>query len=298
MSSPPADLSALATLACLIEASAAKPGNVSPGRPFRDMRYEDFLVSAVAAGPELGQAGARPLGETILAAVRATRRWTLANTNLGIILLLTPLARAAGRQTGSMAGRLGLREAVQAVLQETTLDDARQAYAAIREAQPSGLGTAGEQDVVGEPSVTLLDAMRLAQGRDLVAREYATGFALTFECGGPALRAAREAGLAWDEATVEAFLTLLAREPDTLIARKLGPQAAEMTRRRAAEVLRQGGVRTAEGRECLAAFDAELRDTQNSGNPGTTADLTAAAVFVTLIEEGWNPDRSRTDRAQ
>jgi len=298
MPSASPDLSTLATLACLIEASAAKPGNVSPGRPFRDMRYEDFLVSAVAAGPELGQAGARPLGETILAAVRATRGWTLSNTNLGIILLLTPLARAAGRRTGSTAGRLGLRERVQAVLQEPTVDDACLAYTAIREAHPGGLGTADEQDLAAQPSVTLLDAMRLAQDRDLVAREYATGFALTFECGRPVLRAAREAGLAWDEATVETFLTLLAREPDTLVARKLGPQAAEMTSRRAAEVLRQGGVRTAQGRECLAAFDADLRDTQNSRNPGTTADLTAAAVFVTLIEDGWNPDRSRTDRAQ
>ena len=64
------------------------------------------------------------------------------------------------------------------MLRETTLADARLAYAAIREAHPGGLGTAGDQDLAGEPSVTLLEAMRLAQGRDLVAREYATGFAL------------------------------------------------------------------------------------------------------------------------
>jgi triphosphoribosyl-dephospho-CoA synthase len=297
MPSTPADLPSLVTVACLIEASAAKPGNVSPGRPFRDMRYEDFLVSAVAVGPELGRAGSRPLGETILAAVRARRRWTPANTNLGIILLFAPLARATERRVGSPARRL-FREEVQAVLRETTVADARLAYAAIREAHPGGLGTAADQDLAGEPSVTLLEAMCLAQGRDLVAREYATGFALTFECGGPAFRAARAAGLSWDEATVETFLTLLAREPDTLVARKLGREAAEKTSRRATEVLREGGVRTAAGRESLAQFDADLRDAQNSRNPGTTADLTAAAVLVTLIEDGWNPDCSRMDRAQ
>ena len=294
----PPDLASLATLACLLEASAAKPGNVSPGRPFRDMRYEDFLVSALAAGPELGQAGSRPLGETILGAVRATRRWTPANTNLGIILLFAPLARAAARQAGSAAWRLGLREQVQTVLGETTVDDACLAYTAIREAHPGGLGIAGDQDVAEDPSVTLLDAMRLAEGRDLVAREYTTGFALTFECSGPALRTARQAGLPWDEATIETFLTLLAREPDTLIARKLGRAAAEVTSRRAAEVLARGGVRTAQGRASIAAFDADLRDAQNSRNPGTTADLTAAAVLVTLIEDGWTPDRSRMDCAQ
>jgi triphosphoribosyl-dephospho-CoA synthase len=244
-------------------------------------------------------AGTRPLGETILAAVRATRRWTTANTNLGIILLFAPIAQAAARQLGDSATRrVSLREGVWAVLRETTLEDARLAYAAIREARPGGLGSAREQDIAREPSVTLLEAMRLAQSRDLVAREYATGFALTFECGLPALRAARLAGLSWEEATVQTFLALLAREPDTLIARKLGQTAAEATSRRAAEILDQGGVRTSEGQAALAAFDGDLRDAQNSRNPGTTADLAATAVFVTLIEDGWNPDRSRMDRAQ
>ena len=79
--------------ACLLEASAPKPGNVSPGRPFHDMRYEDFLASAAAIGPAFTRAGERGLGATILEAVEATRRWTRANTNLGIILLAAPRAR-------------------------------------------------------------------------------------------------------------------------------------------------------------------------------------------------------------
>ena len=82
-------------LACLLEASASKPGNVTPGRRFRDMSYEDFLASAAAIGPAFTRAGERGLGATILEAIEATRRWTRANTNLGIILLAAPLARAA-----------------------------------------------------------------------------------------------------------------------------------------------------------------------------------------------------------
>jgi triphosphoribosyl-dephospho-CoA synthase len=292
MPSNPQDLSSLATLACVLEASAPKPGNVSPGRPFRDMSHVDFVASAVAAGPELGRAGERPLGETILAAVRATRRWTSANTNLGIVLLLAPLARAASAAGGSLRDRLG------DVLRTTTIADARAAYAAIRTARPAGMGTAGDQDLATEPTVTLLEAMRLAADRDLVAREYASDYTLTFECGYPALRAARGAGYDWDEAIVESFLTLLAREPDTLVTRKLGPAPAEAISHRASQLLRLGGVRTLEGRAALAEFDADLRDAQNSRNPGTTADLTAAAVFVALIEEGWPTDRSRMDRAQ
>ena len=114
----------------------------------------------------------------------------------------------------------------------------------------------------------------------------------------PALRAARTAGLDWPDATVETFLALLAARPDTLIARKLGPDAAAATSRQAAEVLWESGVRTAAGRAAIAAFDSALRDAHNSRNPGTTADLTAATLFVILLEDGWSNDRSRNPRAQ
>src|SRR5688500_15073254 len=92
---PSCDIAAAVQLACLLEVSAPKPGNVSPGRHFADTRYEDFLASAVAIGAPLGGAGSRPLGATIRLAVAATARWTRSNTNLGIVLLLAPLARAA-----------------------------------------------------------------------------------------------------------------------------------------------------------------------------------------------------------
>jgi triphosphoribosyl-dephospho-CoA synthase len=282
----PSDVASYVTLACLLEASTAKPGNVAPGRPFRDMTYEDFLASAVAIGPVLGQAGQRPLGETIRDAMRATRRWTRANTNLGMVLLLTPLARAV------LAGMEGsLRERVRTVLGATTVADAAEVYGAIRLAGAGGLGQVEQQDLARSPSVNLLEAMRLAAGRDSVAAEYAGDFALTFGTGLPAFRAARAEGLPWEGAVIETFLALLAAHPDTLIARKLGAAVAQVVSDRAAGITRLGGTRTAAGRAELAAFDADLRDPQNSHNPGTTADLTAAAIFVALVEDGWRPDR-------
>jgi triphosphoribosyl-dephospho-CoA synthase len=276
------DVAAAAQLACLLEVSAPKPGNVSPDRHFHDTRYEDFLASAVAIGPALAAAGSRPLGATILAAVEATSRWTRSNTNLGIILLLAPLARAAERGTGS------LRDGVREVLASTTVADAVEVYAAIRKARPGGLGSATSEDVAAAPTVTLRDAMALAAERDSVAREYATEFAATFEIGAPALRAARAAGLGWSDAAVETHLGILAALPDTHIARKLGRPAAEAVSVRARQVEAAGGVRTEAGRRALAAFDAELRDRTNSHNPGTTADLTCAALFVVILEGSWN----------
>jgi len=283
-----------AQLACLLEASARKPGNVSPTRHFHDTRYEDFLASAAAIGAAMAGAGARPLGETIRRAVEATRRWTTSNTNLGMVLLLAPLARAAltiapggGVRTIAEA----LRRRVREVIAETTVEDAAELYAAIRLARPGGLGKVDAEDVSTRPTVTLAEAMRLAAGRDGVAREYATGFAATFEVGAPALRRARGGGgadaLPWDDAVVETYLALLAAAPDTLVARKLGAEPAAEVSRRARAVLDAGGMRSGSGRLAAADFDRELRDERNTRNPGTTADLTAAAIYVVLLDGGW-----------
>jgi triphosphoribosyl-dephospho-CoA synthase len=274
----PEDIAAAGELACLLEVSAPKPGNVSPARSFHDTQYEDFLASAVAIGPALASAGTQPLGVTIRKAVEATVRWTKSNTNLGIVLLLAPLARAAARDGGDLRNRLAR------VLRETTIADAAEVYAAIRLARPGGLGQVSTEDVSTIPSVTLREAMGLAAERDAVAREYVADFAMTFEIGAPALRVARRDGLAWSDAVVEAYMRLLGVQADTHIARKLGLPAAEAISRRAREVQVAGGVRSPTGREALSAFDAELRDATNSRNPGTTADLTCAALFVVIIE--------------
>jgi triphosphoribosyl-dephospho-CoA synthase len=278
------EIGAAAQLACLLEASAPKPGNVSPGRHFHDTRFEDFVASAVAIGPELARAGERSVGETVRAAVEATARWSRANTNLGIVLLLAPLARAA-----ALPGPAPLRRRLATVLESTTVADAEEVYAAIRRTAPGGLGRAGAQDVAAAPTVTLRDAMALAAERDSVAREYVTDFALTFDVAVPALLQTRAAGLGWTDAAVEAFLALLEAAPDSLIARKLGAEAAARVSARAREVRALGAGRTAEGRRGLALLDAELRDARNTRNPGTSADLTAAALFVVIIECGWNP---------
>lgn len=280
---------------CLLEAAAPKPGNVHSGADFEDARFEDFLLSAAAIGPVMAEAGARGVGETALRAVRETRKVVGTNTNLGIVLLLAPLAKAACELASGAGGPRGsaaqpvaagstpadaLREGVRRVLAALTVDDARAAYAAIREAAPGGLGSAPEQDVAGEPTVTLRAAMALAADRDSIAREYVTDYEITFGTAAPALERGRRAGLSWPDAVVEAYLELLAAVPDTLIARKGGRAAAEAVSQRADEVLEAGGMRTEAGRRAVEAFDRELRDPRNARNPGTTADLLTAGLFV------------------
>src|SRR3954463_9294833 len=266
-----------AQLACVLEASAEKPGNITPRHDFADTSYEDMLRSAIALGPELRRAAQRGVGATVLAAVRATGRVAGANTNLGIALLLAPLARAA------LDGG-DLRAGVEDVLAALTVQDARDAYAAIRLAAPGGLDDPVDHDVRDAPRVTLREAMAAAAARDSIAAEYAHGFPITLGTGRPALDAALAAGLPERDAVVELFLGLLAEGPDTPIARKAGRGAAERVSAGAARALAAGGVRTAGGRAAVAQLDAALRADGNALNPGTTADLVTAVLFVGLLD--------------
>ncbi len=288
----PVNVGLAAQLACLLEASAPKPGNVSPGRHFSDLRYEDFLASALAIGEPMARAGEHGVGATIRMSIEATAQWSPSNTNLGIVLLFAPLARAAsllgsGPLIEEGSSRLTLQGKVRQLLSTTTIDDAREVYAAIRIARPGGLGRADAQDVSVEPTMTLVDVMRLAAHRDTIASEYATGFELTLGTALPALERARHDGLPWDDAVVETFLTLLASVPDTHIVRRSGQVLADEVTARARRVLAEGGVRSDAGRQAIGDMDRALRDERNSGNPGTTADLTAAAIFVVLLGGGW-----------
>ncbi|MBA2637402.1 MAG: triphosphoribosyl-dephospho-CoA synthase, partial [Solirubrobacterales bacterium] len=216
-------VAAAGQLACVLEASAEKPGNITPSHDFHDTAYEDMLRSAIAVGPELARAGRQGVGETVLGVVRASRRAGGPNTNLGIALLLAPIARAA------LDPRLApqpLRDRLRSVLGALTLDDASAAYAAIRLARPGGLAEAVEHDVRAEPTIDLGEAMAQAAHRDRVASEYGTGHAVTFELGAPALRRALDDGLGTRDAIVQLHLELLAVLPDTLIVRKRGAAAA------------------------------------------------------------------------
>ena len=286
------DVAAAAQLACLLEVSAPKPGNVSPGRHFSDTRYEDFLASAAAIGSSFARAADLPLGALIHQAVGATSQWTRSNTNLGIVLLLAPLTQAASHLiTQSRADAIApsdLRRAVMGVLEETTIDDSREVYKAIRLASPGGLGRTEEQDILDEPTMRLTDIMRLAAARDAVAREYATIYETTFEVGAPAVVKARSDGLTWDQAVTETFLQLLSLNADSHITRRAGLSTACKVSQQARRVIEEGGIRTSSGREALRKMDAELRDSRNMTNPGATADLTAAGLFVALVGGHWS----------
>ncbi|MCS7046658.1 MAG: triphosphoribosyl-dephospho-CoA synthase [Gemmataceae bacterium] len=265
-----------AELACIWEVRARKAGNVTPQQGFRDVSIEDFYRSAEAIAPILGQAEARPVGLTVWQAIVATRRVVATNTNLGIVLLLAPLAAVPRQQS--------LRLGVRSVLSGLTVADSRAVFAAIRLAYPGGLAVAPDHDVRQEPTLPLREIMALAQDYDLIAEQYVHGFTTVFDEGVPALLEGLEQLGFLEEAIIHCQLRLLARHPDSLIFRKRGASDAAEASRRARAVLDAGWPRSAAGRKAFAELDSWLRALGNQRNPGTTADLVTASLFTALRE--------------
>ena len=264
-------------MACLLEVTARKAGNVHPGAAFEHLSYEDFVRSAEACAPVIARVAEHGVGPTILEAVRATKACCSHNTNLGIILLLTPLAAVPPESS--------LSDGIHQVLANLTYADAVAVYEAIRLAAPRGLGNSDEADVTrGTPNGSLIDAMKLAADRDQVAAQYVTGFELVLSFGMPLLERSPDFSSQWEQAIVRLQLELMGGSPDTDILRKCGPIDAEESARRARAVINANWPQSLEGRSRFREFDRWLRAKQSQRNPGTTADLVTACLFAALRE--------------
>lgn len=243
-----------------------------PGASFADLTHADLVAAAAAIAPAFDRAATQPLGLTILQAVTAARSAAAdTNANLGIILLTAPLAAVPDDEPLDAA-------AVDRVLARLGPVDAADVYQAIAIARPGGMGRVDHDDIGGPPPTDLRAAMRAAAGRDQIARLWTEGFGPLFAGAVVDLAASLEAGMPVFEAIVDCHLRQLAREPDSLIARKHGADTAARVSSRAAAILR---LSPTERPAATIAFDASLRSPRRL-NPGTTADIVAAALYSVL----------------
>jgi triphosphoribosyl-dephospho-CoA synthase len=264
--------------ACLAELDALKPGSVHRFSDDPRMSVADFEASACVAAPAL----AMPMisaGVRIRLSVEATLDIVGHNTNLGIILLGAPLAAAA------LDGGAGdLRRRLAKVLARLDIEDAREAYSAIRRAEPGGLGNAPQHDVGTDPEVTLLEAMAAAEGRDRIAWNYTHDFADIFDLGLPRFQRAMERWQFLSFATSLVYLGFISAIPDTLIERKFGTAKAVGVREEAKAL--EVRLRSSEDPQALEPELMELdRSLKTRGlNPGTSADLTVATLFAASLQ--------------
>jgi triphosphoribosyl-dephospho-CoA synthase len=262
-----------AVLACLLEATAKKPGNVHPAASFADLTYQDFVRSAHLIAPSFAHGAEWCVGRIVFDAVERTQLGVGRNTKLGILLLLAPLA--------VVPAGVALRDGIGDVLAGLTRDDAELVYAAIRLANPGGLGRVEREDVATAPRVTLLEAMRLAADRDRIAAQYTSGFS-TVLAGAERLAGSRLFPDRWEESVIGLHLWLMAEFPDTLIGRKCGPELARESSLRARRVLEAGWPDGERAAAEFEEFDRWLRADGNRRNPGTTADVVAGSLFAAL----------------
>jgi len=300
-------------LAILFEVTADKPGNVNLIMGFEGTNFEHFLASAVASAPFFEQAAERGvavsqgkirisdigLGRIIKDCVASINAWQHGgNTLLGTIILFSPIAVAAGmtpiREDGAF-DLSELRKNLKLVVESTTPEDAVDVYDAIKIANPSGLGKAPKLDVsdpdsanrIIKENVTLYEVFKIASPYDNVCSEWVNNYPITFDVAYPYLKEQIRRTGEINGAVINTFLKVLAEYPDTFIARKIGIERAREVSSEAKNIL-QLGLKTSEGKQRLYMFDLKLRKEGNVLNPGTTADIIAAALAL-LVLGGYRP---------
>lgn len=295
-------VASIAQLASVLEVSGhPKPGNVHRTQDFEDMVFEDFLISGIVIGKTMKKAAERgrkcekkkrlqniKLGSLISEAVLETNKWVENNTNLGIIMLLTPLSAAAGISVEFD----DIRDNFHRIMIATTPYDAVNLYEAINIADAGGMGEREDLDVGSEKSkedlikneVNMFQVLEISSSWDALAYELTHKMPVSFDLGYPTYKNIKKThGI--NKATVQTFLTILSHHPDTLIARKYNTSLSEGVKAQAKIILDRGGILTEQGRSLLEEFDQDLINKKY--NPGTTADLTASSLMIALLEEKW-----------
>ena len=284
-----------------------KPGNVHRTADFGETTFEQFIASSVAIGPvlldvakngfEAGKGRIKAanieIGMAIKSAIENTMKWQRdGNTNLGVVLLLVPITAAAGA-TLAKEGKIEikkLRENLSNILKSTTSDDALNVYDAILAANMEGLGGVEKLDVrksgskkrIKKERISLHEIMKISSGWDNISKEWVTDMQITFEFGYPLVKKLYRVTKNMNATTVQIFLEILSKYPDTFVQRIHGKKVAEKVSEQAAAIVKKGGMLTSRGRVLVAEFDKELRD--KNINPGTTADLTASSLMLAILD--------------
>ncbi len=275
-----------AQLALLLEVSAyPKPGNVDRTHDFIDTSYEQFLASSVAVYPVLREAAMRKgrgVGELIRKGVEESVKWQHGgNTHFGALLLLIPLAMAAGASDSCATPVLKYRASE--IMQNTDVEDAIELYRAFPVAKVKVRRDVAELDVMNEASLeeirdkqlSLFDILTISAPYDLISRELVGGFEKTFRYAALIADFIRDKPL--NDAITHTYLNLLAEEEDTFVKMKFGAEKSRYVKERAKGIVDRGYRR-----EELEEFDHELIIA--GINPGSSADLIVAALFIAILQ--------------
>tara|TARA_B100001971_G_C18240082_1_gene570162 strand:+ start:1292 stop:2209 length:918 start_codon:yes stop_codon:yes gene_type:complete len=295
------DISNCAQIACVLEATYPKPGNVNRFKEFQDTKFEHFLASAIGIGDATREATLRGfrirkeglkyrnlnLGKLILQAVRDSKKWHNGkNTNLGIAILLIPLSASYGLALGGKGtSQSNVRNELNKAIRNATTQDAIYFFRAVQLANPGGLGEVDTLDVMDDNSIREIIEEKLNlhniltfSNQNSIQQELTGKMHITYDVGYPKIMEVYNKTGNLNLATLNGFMYILASVPDSLIAQKKGAKVANKISLMAKKIIEEG-VSLAE----IKKFDKKIRMKDNSLNPGTTADLTASSLMVCLL---------------
>ena len=289
----PSDIAKIAQIASALEVSGyPKPGNVHRTRDYDDMVFEDFVISGIVIGDTIREACSDvdvenpKLGKYILEAVAETDKWIKNNTNLGIVMMTMPIAMAAAISDDFDE----IRPNVVKLMANTSVDDACDLYDAINIADAGGMGDQDEYDVASdnakqelrENNQTMYDVLKISAPWDMLAREMTSDMPAVFEIGYPVYHELKDEK-SMNDACLLTFLTILSQVPDTLISRKYDSDEALKISMMTRDLLNLKDE--SDFTQKVKEFDDYLYE--NHYNPGTTADLTAASIFVSYLKSNF-----------
>lgn len=259
------NIASAARIACVMEASAEKPGNVTPTKGFTDLDYTDFVKAGKwlekFAKKAASDGEKAKIGKLIYDATPGKK-----NVNFGIVMMFMPLAATCGGSTKKL-------------LKSLTPGDTKWIVKAMQKGELGHMGLKDKKlakyDVLSkdifktirDERMTPLGLMKMAQPYDTLAKEWVEDY--------PISRVISKRIGTDSESIIKEYLRTLAAYPDTLIARKAGLKEAKKVSQLAQEVLK--------GKMSIDEFDTYLRSRGNSLNPGTTADLIATGLFLRLL---------------
>ncbi|MET1124503.1 MAG: triphosphoribosyl-dephospho-CoA synthase [Archaeoglobaceae archaeon] len=269
------DAAIAATLSLLLEVSGdPKSGNVDRRHDIEGLRYEDFLASAAAAFPAfLNAANTAKIGDSVLYAVKKSLEWQRAgNVHFGAFLLLVPLVTGWRGESKEEVAEIALKN-----LKSTGVEDSLKVLEAFRisgarvlETRELSLRSEETARQLLERRMNLYDWMKLAPEENLIARELTEGFRISLE-------AAEKLKRHDSRGIVVVYHELLAKYPDPLVAAKFGKERSLEVCEIAKKALESG-----------AFEELDERLVREGVNPGTIADITAAAIFLAICD-GWRP---------
>lgn len=266
--------------ACKLDVFSIKPGNVLIDYPAYGMTHKDFLQSSMACSDIICEHN-MDIGKKILECVKASVDVVGCNTNLGIILLCVPIVEAIYLDEKHKFHQDNLK----IVLDGINLKQTKSIYKAINIANAGGMGSKTKFDLKSTKNADfkIMDAMKFASEYDYIAAEYSSYFNNIINIISKNWRNYFNKMNNAECATTATFLQQISANPDSLIARKHDLNTAKQVSDKLKDIseeyckLKNPNILNNQ----LLLIDSELKI--QGLNPGTTADVVVASIFLNRL---------------